>query len=395
MAEMLREVGLPADVFQVAVGYGDTGAALISEVDCVMFTGSTPTGRIVARAAAEALIPCHLELGGKDPMIICADADVEKAANAAAYYSMNNAGQVCISVERVYVEAPVYEEFVTRVTGKVGALRQGPPAGPGSVDVGAVIFPPQLEIVRDHINDAVEKGATVLVGGHARVEPGAPGGSAQGARDGHAETGAGTGTGTAAAAGRFFEPTVLVGVDHTMETMREETFGPVLPIMKVADVEEAVRLANDSQYGLQASVWTRDRGKGEAIARRLQVGAACVKHRPAQLLRAEPADGWLEGLRPQHPARRRRDPQVLPYAVADGRLRAPPGGLHVPLPGLGDTCARPAVPAAVRARTPRLNGPCRKWSNCYQLVTTRPQLLIVCDSCSRNPHNCVRNLKCQ
>jgi acyl-CoA reductase-like NAD-dependent aldehyde dehydrogenase len=248
MDEMLGHCGMPEGVFQVATGDGRTGAALIGEVDCLMFTGSTATGRKVAKAAAEALIPFYLELGGKDPMIVCADANIERAANAAAFYSMNNAGQVCISVERVYVEEPVYDEFVERVANEIRALRQGAPGGgPGTVDVGAVIFPPQIEIVDDHVRDAVQKGATVLTGGHIR--PGA---------------------------GRFFEPTVLVDVDHSMKCMTEETFGPTIPIMKVASVEEAVRLANDSPYGLQASVWTSDIGRGEALARRIEAGVVCV-----------------------------------------------------------------------------------------------------------------------
>ena len=138
MAEMLRECGLPEDVFAVATGDGSTGAALIAQVDCVMFTGSTRTGTAVMKAAAERLVPCYLELGGKDPMVVCADADVDRAANAASFYSMNNAGQVCISVERCYVEEPVYDEFVAKVTETVRGLRQGASTEPGSVDVGAV-----------------------------------------------------------------------------------------------------------------------------------------------------------------------------------------------------------------------------------------------------------------
>src|SRR5579884_1217078 len=157
MEEMMRECGLPELVFQVATGDGSTGAALIANVDCVMFTGSTKTGKAVMKAAADQLIPCYLELGGKDPMIVCADADLERAANAAAFYSMNNAGQVCISVERVYVEEPVYDEFVARVTDNVRRLRQGPPQQVGTVDVGAVTFPPQIEIVDEHVRDAVQK----------------------------------------------------------------------------------------------------------------------------------------------------------------------------------------------------------------------------------------------
>ncbi|HWD84467.1 MAG TPA: aldehyde dehydrogenase family protein, partial [Solirubrobacteraceae bacterium] len=247
MEEMLRECGIPADVFQVATGDGATGAALIGEVNCVMFTGSTRTGKAVMKAAADAVIPCYLELGGKDPMIVCADADIERAANAATYYSMSNAGQVCISVERVYVEEPVYEEFVQRVTENVRQLRQGAPHGEGSVDVGAVIFPPQLDIIDAHVKDAVAKGAKVVTGGHPATGP-----------------------------GRFFEPTVLVDVDHSMSCMREETFGPTLPIMRIPDLEDGIRLANDSEFGLQASVWTRDVKRGEAAARRLQAGVVCV-----------------------------------------------------------------------------------------------------------------------
>ncbi len=247
MAEGLRQCGLPDDVFQVATGRGGTGAALIEQVDMVMFTGSTKTGRMVAQGAAKRLIPCSLELGGKDPMIVLSDADLERAANLAVYYSMQNAGQTCISIERAYVEAPVYDEFVGKVSEKVKALRVGPPKGPGSVEVGAITFPPQMKTIEDHVQDAKDKGARVLTGGNAMPGP-----------------------------GRFFEPTVLVDVDHTMKAMTEETFGPTLPIMKVADAEEAIWLANESPYGLGASVFTKDAARGEQIARRLQVGAANV-----------------------------------------------------------------------------------------------------------------------
>jgi acyl-CoA reductase-like NAD-dependent aldehyde dehydrogenase len=275
MEEMMLECGLPAGVFQVATGDGSTGAALVGNVDCIMFTGSTSTGKRVMKAAAEVLIPCYLELGGKDPMIVCADADIERAANAAAYYSMNNAGQVCISVERVYVEEPAYDEFVEKVTDNISRLRQGPPTGVGTVDVGAVIFPPQLEIVEDHVRDAVEKGAKVLTGGHVR-----------------------------AGAGRFYEPTVLVDVDHSMKCMTEETFGPTLPIMKVTDAEEGVRLANDSAYGLQASVWSDDIPRGEALARRIEAGVVCVNDAQINYTALNlPMGGWkASGLGSRHGA---------------------------------------------------------------------------------------------
>jgi acyl-CoA reductase-like NAD-dependent aldehyde dehydrogenase len=247
MAEGLAECGLPEHVLQIATGRGETGAALIEHVDMIMFTGSTRTGRKVAEAAARRLIPASLELGGKDPMLVLAGADLERAANFATYYSMQNAGQTCISIERAYVEAPVYDEFVAKVSDKVRALRVGKSDGPGTVEVGAITFAPQLDTIEDHVADARAKGARVLTGG--KQKPGA---------------------------GRFFEPTVLVDVDHTMKCMTEETFGPTLPIMKVADADEAVRLANDSPYGLGASVFSRDSEHGEAIARRLEVGAANV-----------------------------------------------------------------------------------------------------------------------
>jgi acyl-CoA reductase-like NAD-dependent aldehyde dehydrogenase len=247
MDECLEECGMPADVFQVATGRGQTGAALIDEVDMIMFTGSTRTGRKVAVRAAERLIPCSLELGGKDPMIVLRDADLERAANTAVYYSMQNSGQTCLSVERVYVEEPVYDEFLAKVTRKVAALRQGRAQGPGSVEVGAMTFPPQLEVIEQHVADAVAKGAKVLVGGKRREGQ-----------------------------GLFYEPTIITDVDHTMEAMTEETFGPTLPIMKVKSADEAIRLANDSIYGLGGSVFTKDLAKGEQIARRVHSGAVCV-----------------------------------------------------------------------------------------------------------------------
>lgn len=303
MAEGLRAAGLPEDVFQVATGDGATGAALIDEVDFVMFTGSTKTGKKVMERAAKTLTPVGLELGGKDPMIVLADADVDRAANAAAYYSMNNGGQVCISIERVYVEAPVYDQFVAKVTERVKSLRQGRSDGPGSIDVGAVTFPPQLDIIDKHVRDAVRKGARVLTGGRAGNGP-----------------------------GMFYEPTVLVDVDHSMSCMTEETFGPTLPIMRVGDAEEALRLANDSPYGLQASVWTKDTRRGEQLARRVEAGAVCVNDAQVNYTALElPMGGWKSsGLGTRHGAggirkytqqqtllvtrfAGKRDPHMFPY----------------------------------------------------------------------------------
>jgi acyl-CoA reductase-like NAD-dependent aldehyde dehydrogenase len=275
LAEGLRECGLPEHVFQVATGRGETGAALVDQVDMVMFTGSTATGKKVMAKAAETLTPVALELGGKDPMLVLSDADLERAANHAVFYSMFNGGQTCISIERVYVEAPVYDEFVAKVTEKARALRHDRPTGPGTTDVGSMTFPPQVDTVERHVEDAKAKGATVVVGGH-REE-----------REGY-----------------WFEPTVLVDVDQTMDIMREETFGPTLPIMKVADTEEAVRMANDSQYGLGASVFSKDVARGEAVARRIEAGAVCVNDALTNYTVLElPMGGWkASGLGSRHGA---------------------------------------------------------------------------------------------
>ena len=225
--------------------------------------------------AAKTLTPVALELGGKDPMLVLADADLERAANAAVFWSMQNAGQTCISVERVYVEEPVYDQFVSKVEEKARKLRMGEPRGPGSVDVGAITLGPQMETISEHVRDAEEKGARVLVGGHAHTEH-----------------------------GRYFEPTVLVDVDHSMKCMTEETFGPTLPIMKVRDADEAVRLANDSPFGLAGSVFTKDTRKGEAIARRVESGAVCVNDAMLNYAALElPMGGWKEsGMGSRHSA---------------------------------------------------------------------------------------------
>jgi acyl-CoA reductase-like NAD-dependent aldehyde dehydrogenase len=264
--EGMREAGAPDDVFLVATGRGETGAALVDNADMVMFTGSTRTGRKVMARAAETLTPVSLELGGKDPMIVLKDADIERAANSAVWNGYANGGQICISVERVYVEEPVYDEFVGKVVEKTRALRQGRPGEMGAVDVGAVTFPPQADIIESHVNDAVEKGAKVLVGGKRAEGP-----------------------------GRFFEPTVLTDVDHSMLCMTEETFGPTLPIMKVSDAEEAVRLANDTRYGLNSSVWTKDLARGEELANRIEAGSTCVNDANTNYAAQDlPFGGWKE-----------------------------------------------------------------------------------------------------
>jgi len=244
--EIADEAGLPRGLLQAIPGFGATGGWLVDRADMICFTGSVATGKKVAQRAAARLIPVTLELGGKDPMIVLKDADLERAVNGCVWGGLFNAGQVCMSVERVYVEEPVYDAFVQKVSERVRQLRQG--HSKEEIDVGSMTFPPQLAKVEQHVQEALAAGATLLAGG--RRNPALP--------------------------GLFYEPTVLTNVNHQMEVMREETFGPVIPIMKVHDVDEAIRLANDSPYGLTASIWTRDLEKGRVLARRIEAGAVCV-----------------------------------------------------------------------------------------------------------------------
>jgi acyl-CoA reductase-like NAD-dependent aldehyde dehydrogenase len=260
-----EDVGAP-DVLACVTGAGATGAAVVDEVDMIMFTGSTRTGRAIAVRAAERLIPFSLELGGKDAMIVCADADLDRAAGAAVWGGFYNAGQICVSVERVYVEAPVYDDFLARVTEGASALRPGMDR-PDSfeADYGAIATESQMKIVQRHVADALSKGARAATGGRRSAE------------------------------GLFHEPTVLVDVDHTMACMREETFGPTLPVMKVASVEDAIALANDSAYGLSASVWTRDARRARDIASRLEVGAVNVNNAMSNVFQLPaPMGGWRD-----------------------------------------------------------------------------------------------------
>jgi acyl-CoA reductase-like NAD-dependent aldehyde dehydrogenase len=273
----MRECGFPEHVYQVATGDGrETGGDVIDHSDFVMFTGSTEVGKNVMERASKTLTPVGLELGGKDPMIVMADADLERAANAAVWGSMQNGGQTCISIERVYVEEPAYDEFVGKVTGKMRALRQGEPAGPGSVDIGAVTSPDQVDLIDGHVKQALASGARAAAGGKPGASP----------------------------RGRYYEPTLLLDVDHSMECMTEETFGPTLPVMRVKDTEEAIKLANDSPFGLQASVWSGDLERGEQVAREIEAGAVCVNDAQINYFElAMPMGGWkTSGLGSRHGA---------------------------------------------------------------------------------------------
>jgi len=248
LQRLLHVAGVPRDIFQVVVGDGATGGALIqSQIDKLIFTGSVPTGKRIAAAAAQRLLPVVLELGGKDPMLVLDDADVDVASSAAVWGAFVNAGQACLSVERCYVHRSLYADFLKACAEKTKKLRIGPGTD-SETDVGPMIHERQLRIVEAQVEDALARGARVLAGGTRLPELGP----------------------------NFYMPTVLADVTHGMRIMREETFGPVLPVMAFDSDEEAVRLANDSEYGLAASVWTRDPKRGEALARHIHAGTVMV-----------------------------------------------------------------------------------------------------------------------
>ena len=248
LASLLHAAGVPEEVFQVVVGDGATGAAVLdANVDKVIFTGSVATGKRIAQAAAERLLPVLLELGGKDPMLVLEDADVDVASSAAVWGAFTNAGQACLSIEPCYVHASLYEPFLKACVEKTKKLRVGNGLEEG-VEFGPMIHERQLHIVERHVEDARAQGARILTGGTRLPEFGA----------------------------NFYAPTVIADVTPEMVLMREETFGPVLPVAAFQAEDEAVRLANDSEFGLAASVWTRDSGRGERVARRLVAGTVMV-----------------------------------------------------------------------------------------------------------------------
>lgn len=247
IAAVFQRAGLDVGLLQVITGDGTTGAALIdSGVDKIIFTGSVATGKRVAEAAARHLTPIVLELGGKDPMIIFADANLENAARGAVWGAFANAGQACASVERCYVHESVASQFIERVVAETRLLKQNIGLEEDT-DLGAMSSERQLRIVENHVNDAVAHGALVLTGGRRATLPGS-----------------------------FYEPTVLTSVDHSMAIMREETFGPVLPIMTFNGEEEGIRLANDSIFGLTASVWTKDIARAKRVAGQIEAGTVMI-----------------------------------------------------------------------------------------------------------------------
>ncbi|HEX7478150.1 MAG TPA: aldehyde dehydrogenase family protein [Polyangiales bacterium] len=273
VAELWRQAGLPQDVFQVVTGRAEAGRALVESCDMVFFTGSHAAGREVAKAAAERMIPAVLELGGKSAMIVLRDADLPRAARAAVWSGFAHSGQVCIRTERVFVEEPVADEFIALCAAETKRLQHGPAADPEVFDVGAITFPPQMTRAQAQIADAVAHGASLLSGGTRATR-----------------------------AGNFFPPTLLANATTDMQVMTEETFGPVLPIMRVQSAEEALQLTNANAAGLSGSVWSADAEKARALAERMQAGSVCVNDVLFNYLCvAAPLGGWkASGLGTRH-----------------------------------------------------------------------------------------------
>jgi succinate-semialdehyde dehydrogenase/glutarate-semialdehyde dehydrogenase len=298
LGELCRRAGFPEGTVSV-VSVDDLVAASLVEdprVSKILFTGSVPTGRRIMAAAAKNLTPVVLELGGKDPAIVCRDADLDRAARGIVWGAFLNAGQTCASVERVYVEREVAEPFLAKVVEETRKLRLGDPGRPGT-DLGPLTLERQRDIVRDHVAEARSRGAKVLTGGE---QPDV--------------------------AGYYYPPTVLTGVDHSMKIMREETFGPVLPVMAVDSVEEAIRLANDSEYGLTASGWTRDPSTAALLQRELKAGVVTINDCVSSY--GEPSAPWGgdrgSGIGRTHGLQGLKEMVQVKYVTADPSRRAAP-----------------------------------------------------------------------
>ncbi|MFJ9345727.1 succinic semialdehyde dehydrogenase [Streptomyces sp. NPDC101237] len=284
--DILIEAGLPADVFQVVLGEGPVvGPEVVRHADYVSFTGSTRTGREVAQGAAARLVGVSLELGGKNAMLVLEDADIEKAAAGAVRACFSSAGQLCISIERLYVHESVADAFVERFAARTRAMRLGRSLAYGA-DMGSLVGERQLETVTRHVAEAVEKGATVVAGGTARPDIGP----------------------------YFYEPTILDGVEDAMAVCTEETFGPVVSLYRFRTEDEAVEHANGTPYGLNSSVWTRNGSRGRAVAARLRTGTVNINEGYA------PAYGSVQspmgGMKDSGLGRRHGSEGILKYTEA-------------------------------------------------------------------------------
>ncbi|MFD7081458.1 succinic semialdehyde dehydrogenase [Streptomyces sp. NPDC002181] len=284
--DLLIEAGLPAEVFQIVLGEGPVvGPEVVRHADYVSFTGSTRTGREVARGAAARLVGVTLELGGKNAMLVLADADVEKAAAGAVRACFSSAGQLCISIERLYVHASVADAFVERFAARTKAMRLGASLAYGA-DMGSLVGERQLETVQRHVDEAVAKGATLVAGGAARPDIGP----------------------------LFYEPTILDGVEAPMAVCGEETFGPVVSIYRFTDEDEAIAQANSTAYGLNSSVWTKDARRGHAVAARLRTGTVNINEGYAPAYGS--AQAPMGGMKDSGLGRRHGSEGILKYTEA-------------------------------------------------------------------------------
>ena len=302
-ASLLRDAGVPADLVPVVTGEGpELGSALLDAADYMMFTGSTETGRAIAAGAGKRLIGVSLELGGKNPMLVLDDADVDRAVRGAVRGSFVGAGQVCVSTERIYVHHRLHDRFLERFVARAGALRLG--CGLDfTAEMGSLGSPAQLERVTTHVEDAVAKGARLWTGGRPRPDVGP----------------------------LFYEPTILTGVTPEMELHAEETFGPVVSVYRVGSEDEAVQRANETRYGLNASVWTRDLRRGGRVAARIRAGTVCVNE--PYVAGWGSADAPMGGMGDSGHSRRHGAEGILKYteprtiAVQRGPMIAPPEGV--------------------------------------------------------------------
>lgn len=281
--ELLIQAGLPPQVWQIVVGEpAEIGQPLIDGCDHVCFTGSTAAGRRIAQAAADRLIGCTLELGGKNPMVVLEDADLDKAARGAVRACFSTTGQLCLSIERLYVASQVYDAFLGRLVDKVGKLKLG--KGPEfDYDIGSLTSRRQLDVTQRHVEDAKAKGARVLAGGRARPDVGP----------------------------FYYEPTVLEGVTPEMELFAEETFGPVVSVYRFNDEAEVVKLANDSEYGLNASIWTRNVSRGRRIGGQIRCGTVNINEGVASAYASN--DAPMGGMKASGQGRRHGEHGLLEY----------------------------------------------------------------------------------